>query len=306
MFVLQFISYFPLYILYIFHPYFVELVTPEALNIFNWYLKLYLLLGVPYFFVNGSLAPKEIAKFKSLKKSLFQIYTHRRIDETARVHLFKIVVKGFYAPLMLNFAFSHAYQVRKLLPFVFSSRPSFDTVNQLLLNTIFLIDTSIFAFGYLVETHWLKNSIKSVEPTLFGWVAALITYPPYNWISNIFLPFIKIDPLPLPSAVTIILQVVILLCYTLYAWATVALLFKASNLTNRGIVTAGPYRYLRHPAYIGKNIAWWLETLPYLNHPLNFVSLLGYNLIYYLRAITEERHLARDPSYGKYKKTTRF
>ena len=47
-----------------------------------------------------------------------------------------------------------------------------------------------------------------------------------------------------------------------YAWATLALGLRASNLTNRGIVTTGPYRWLRHPAYVAKNLSWWIGATP--------------------------------------------
>ena len=40
-----------------------------------------------------------------------------------------------------------------------------------------------------------------------------------------------------------------------YALASIALNFKSSNLTNRGIVARGPYAIVRHPAYITKNLA---------------------------------------------------
>ena len=48
----------------------------------------------------------------------------------------------------------------------------------------------------------------------------------------------------------------------IYASASVALNFKASNLTHRGIIATGPYRFIRHPAYICKNMAWWIGSIP--------------------------------------------
>ena len=50
----------------------------------------------------------------------------------------------------------------------------------------------------------------------------------------------------------------------IYAWATVAFGPRFSNLTNRGILTHGPYRFTRHPAYLAKNCLWWLTTVPVL------------------------------------------
>ncbi|WP_430991383.1 isoprenylcysteine carboxylmethyltransferase family protein, partial [Escherichia coli] len=50
----------------------------------------------------------------------------------------------------------------------------------------------------------------------------------------------------------------------IYAWATVAFGFRFSNLTHRGILTHGPYAFSRHPAYLSKNLFWWISTVPML------------------------------------------
>lgn len=50
----------------------------------------------------------------------------------------------------------------------------------------------------------------------------------------------------------------------IYAWATVAFGIRFSNLTHRGILTHGPYAWTKHPAYVSKNLFWWLSTMPFL------------------------------------------
>ncbi|MBK6974164.1 MAG: DUF1295 domain-containing protein [Sterolibacteriaceae bacterium] len=98
----------------------------------------------------------------------------------------------------------------------------------------------------------------------------------------------------------------ILLLTGVYVWATVIFGGRFSNLTHRGIITSGPYRYTKHPAYIAKNISWWLVAVPFVVTESLAVSLkqclllLMVNGIYYLRAKTEERHLSRDPDYVRY------
>ena len=98
----------------------------------------------------------------------------------------------------------------------------------------------------------------------------------------------------------------ILILIGIYVWATIPFGIRFSNLTNRGIFTNGPYRYTKHPAYVSKNISWWLISMPYysldgtpeaIRHCL---LLLCVNLIYFLRARTEERHLSKDPDYIAY------
>ena len=50
----------------------------------------------------------------------------------------------------------------------------------------------------------------------------------------------------------------IILFELIYLLATFAFGVRFSNLTHRGILTNGPYRYTKHPAYIAKNISWWM------------------------------------------------
>jgi hypothetical protein len=81
---------------------------------------------------------------------------------------------------------------------------------------------------------------------------------------------------------------------------------RFSNLTHRGIITNGPYGLTKHPAYVSKNLAWWLISIPFLASGGAFKALkkcsllLLLNSIYYLRAKTEERHLSNDPDYQQY------
>ena len=76
--------------------------------------------------------------------------------------------------------------------------------------------------------------------------------------------------------------------------------------TNRGIITNGPYRWVKHPAYLSKNLSWWLISLPFIPGAGWLVALQscvllgGVNAIYWLRAKTEERHLGADPTYRDY------
>lgn len=87
----------------------------------------------------------------------------------------------------------------------------------------------------------------------------------------------------------------------IYAWSTVAFGIRFSNLTYRGVLTNGPYRFSRHPAYLSKNLFWWLSTLPFLvtsHSPVDMVRdtvFLGcVSAIYFWRARTEEAHLLRE------------
>jgi len=96
----------------------------------------------------------------------------------------------------------------------------------------------------------------------------------------------------------------ITLLWGVFVCASISLGFKASNLTNRGIVKNGPYRFVRHPAYSAKLALWYIQGIFFGRFCLGL--LLGFTLIYFLRAWTEERHLSMDPGYIEYKKSVRW
>ena len=101
------------------------------------------------------------------------------------------------------------------------------------------------------------------------------------------------------------MRIIVLVFLGIYLAATFALGPKASNLTNRGIVSRFPYSIVRHPAYISKNIVWWLTMLPIINWKFA-VGMVFWSLIYFFRALTEERHLLQDPDYQEYCKKVKW
>jgi protein-S-isoprenylcysteine O-methyltransferase Ste14 len=168
---------------------------------------------------------------------------------------------------------------------------------------VFIIDCGWALFGYSTESRWLGNKTRSVEPTGFGWVVCIFCYPPFNNILGTYLPLDN-GPMRITDPDwQVAFRAITVFLFAIYASATVAFGFRFSNLTNRGIVTRGPYRFVRHPAYLCKCTAWWLEHIPTMTitKALFLTLLCG---VYSLRAWTEERHLGMDPEYRAYKKKT--
>lgn len=168
---------------------------------------------------------------------------------------------------------------------------------------IFAVDCGFALLGYASESRWLGNKTRSVEPTAFGWLVCISCYPPFNSVLGTYLPLERGSALITSETVLLVFRGAVVFFFAIYAAATVSFGFKFSNLTNRGIVTRGPYRFVRHPAYLCKCVAWWLEHLPTITlTKAFFLSLLcGW---YALRAWTEERHLSKDPDYRAYKQKT--
>ena len=158
-----------------------------------------------------------------------------------------------------------------------------------------------------------NSVVRSVEPTALGWLVALLCHPPFNSITGGFLNGRADDNNRfLSESSTFILRVIMLGFWVIYTWGTVALGAKFSNLTNRGTVSKGPYRFVRHPAYAAKNIAWGLSIIPLLATSsfregfLMLLAWLGVAFIYFMRAITEERHLLADADYQKYCEVVKY
>jgi protein-S-isoprenylcysteine O-methyltransferase Ste14 len=125
--------------------------------------------------------------------------------------------------------------------------------------------------------------------------------PPYNNVLGTYLPLDNGPSIVTNDNALLALRAATVFLFAIYAAATVSFGLRFSNLTNRGTVSRGPYRFVRHPAYLCKCSAWWLEHIPTLTITKAFFLTLLCG-VYALRAWTEERHLGMDPEYREYKK----
>jgi protein-S-isoprenylcysteine O-methyltransferase Ste14 len=215
-------------------------------------------------------------------------------------------VKFFFMPLMVAWLFGGSLALGHAL-----LNPGTLDFYHFMMSLIVLVDLSCFTVAYGVEHPKLNNEIRSVEPTFLGWASALACYPPFHLASFAVIGWY---PLEHPEYDAYGIQwpagLLMLGLMGIYTWASVALGLKASNLTNRGTVSRGPYAVIRHPAYICKNLFWWVAAMPVV---LRFAqagewgtvcfaifSLTVWTGIYTVRALTEERHLKADPDYRDY------
>jgi hypothetical protein len=180
-----------------------------------------------------------------------------------------------------------------------------------LISLIFLFDVSFGVAGYVFTSRLLDAHIRSSNPYLWGWMFALICYPPFILFGsdgplNYQGEYMWSDWLAGNDILLILWGVMLVLLTLVYVSATVVFGLRFSNLTNRGILTNGPFRYFKHPAYLSKSLYWWVAYLPFLSviGPVdavrNSLLLLVVNFIYYMRARTEEWHLMEDPDYQAY------
>jgi hypothetical protein len=50
----------------------------------------------------------------------------------------------------------------------------------------------------------------------------------------------------------------------IYVWSTAVFGLRFSDLTHRGIITNGPYRWVKRPAFLTKNLSWWMISVPFI------------------------------------------
>ena len=236
-------------------------------------------------------------------KVVFSRLSNRRTGTLLR----DLLVKLFFVPLMIVFFYGNCGNFLRSLH---AGAASFDQFYLMAYWGILVIDVSLTLIGYVGTLRCLGNKSVSVEPTMLGWMVALACYPPFNQITDTYLPYSRSLGIPWfehPGAwLDILCKLGVLILMGIYAWATMAFGCRFSNLTNRGIVTRGPYGLIRHPAYACKNLAWWLESVRCLASVWQLLFLAGFNALYLLRALTEERHLRQDPDYEEYCKLVRY
>ena len=225
-------------------------------------------------------------------------------------HFRSWLVKAFFIPLMVVWMHGEA---SKLITFdlahaAWTNLRAYDFLYDL----IFGVDLLFCTCGYILSFRVIDTHVRSAEPTMYGWVVALFCYQPfYSLMEAQYVRYSQDYGFgtwlgDAPVAVRWAWAGTILALISIYSLGTVTFGVRFSNLTHRGILTNGPYRFTKHPAYITKNLSWWLVSVPFVPHTgvvdaIRHSLLLGcVNTIYFLRAKTEEAHLSRDPTYVEY------
>ena len=226
-------------------------------------------------------------------------------------HIRSWIIKAFFLAFMLSIVPGNWHDVIAADTAVTMADPM--ALANWLIALMFMIDVSFATVGYVLTMKPLNAHIRSPNPYAAAWVAALICYPPFILMQNG-------GPLDYHQGtgdwaywfadapqVKAVIAILLVLLTAVYAWSTVAFGIRFSNLTHRGILTHGPYAWTKHPAYLSKNLFWWLGTMPFLattgnvNDAIrNTVLMAAVTGVYYWRAVTEEKHLSADADYRAY------
>ncbi|QIG48159.1 hypothetical protein G5V57_10745 [Nordella sp. HKS 07] len=183
---------------------------------------------------------------------------------------------------------------------------------QMLVAVIYFWDLCIAATGYFATLRLFGWQIRSCSPYPIAWLVTLICYYPfYGFLYRAFLNYDDdgyywttwLDGSPILLAIW---GTAILALKFTWIWSNAPFGLLFSNLTNRGIVTDGAFRFSKHPSYISKNMFWWLIAVPFVSPAgisfavENSLQLAAIGLIYFFRAKYEELHLSEEPRYVQY------
>jgi len=233
-----------------------------------------------------------------LKRKITNLNNHKEL-------LLSWLVKIFFIPLMYTWTI---ISVEQLLLHDWKPNPGNIIAGLFIFGLS--IDLIIASAGYIFSSRLLKNQTISTDKSWLGWLSCMICYPPLlslmlyikeqtdsitwdTWLT-------PTDPIYWAWAALIVLT------WVIYWFSTIAFGLRFSNLSWRGLVDKGPYRFSKHPAYISKNIYWWLHTVPFIgaetaiDFTTNILGLTFVSLIYYIRAKTEEKHLMQFSEYRSY------
>jgi len=162
-------------------------------------------------------------------------------------HFLGWLVKLYFLPLM--FVYLTNYMTSLKLDFR-TTTAGYETLYTL----TFFTDTAFAVVGYAFGNKMLDSHLRSTEPTAFGWTIALMCYQPF-WgvIGGQYIVYGGAWGVWLGGAapwVRTLWATAILVCEALYVWATIAFGTRFSNLTHRGVITVGPYYFLKVCAFV--------------------------------------------------------
>lgn len=267
-----------------------------------------LVVGIPYIVFVDAVMQQPKDRYYWLGRLVLRKDTE--ITRSALIqHCYIWICRGYFVALLFVYFSREIQVVLDMAPM-----PQDMGVAHFYYEAFHLISALLFTIavaGFLFPLRLMGTHIRSIDPTLFGWWVCLFFYQPFQVFANMYfgLPAVDEPWIDALQGLPMVQQ----------AWCGMLLLFLVGQVTadatlgsrfgqmmHRGIVTNGMYRYTKHPSYIFAVLFIWFTFMPPLiysdlPHILHTsFGLSGLTLVYYLRARTEERHLARDPDYVAY------
>ena len=231
-----------------------------------------------------------------------------RFSPRLRDHALGWAVKAFFLPIMFYYL---ALNTTRLGAIADGFGGDLVEIALALILICIIVDLAVANVGYAMTMRLFDAHIRSPNRYLGAWLVTLVCYAPFNEIvmgrifdyRNELQWHNVIGDYP---ALMVPWIAAILALYVLHVWSKAVYGLRWSNLTHRGILTAGPYRFTKHPDYVTKSIFFWLTAAPFLTAAdpatalTSTAALVVTNLIDLGRARMEEKHLSDDPDYVAY------
>ncbi len=316
------------YSFYDIHPYYKAIEKNRVF--FSYLLKLYLILGLPYFFITLIFKSSSTEDFydpairiihiiKDITRRLFRqegIGTVFKVfaKQYNRKVLLNIIMRGYFIPFMIIQVYANIDNAIR------SSQYNFQGYNLFAILTwtsaiLWLMDTTNASLSYCIESRWIENRSRSIDMTVGGWLVCLSCYAPMNNVTGLLFPFGPLAAEKYPDSIlfndaAFIYSIKFLEISALIAhvYADVSLGPSIANITFKRLQTRGLYGMIRHPGTTFKLLLWWVQSVFYIRFwSIEYLSgHLMWNVIYILRALTEERHLKKFTEYREYMKKVRY
>ncbi len=288
------------------------------------FMQWYFILGLPYFMLTLTFKASHTADFfdpairlflmgKYLFRGLLvpQARPRARRVFTRRYHrkvLLNLVMRVYFIPVMVIQVYN-GFQLS--VHGLSQGLPGGDLLTLLfwLTGVLWLVDSLAAATSYSIESRWTENHSRSIDLTTAGWTVCFACYPPLNEVTStlfLFSPNVvgnSVQDLVFAhSTFFMALKVLEFTLLVALVYTDLSLGPSVANITFKRLQSRGPYALVRHPATTCKLTLWWMQSIFFIQF-WSWDVIIGqvmWNVIYILRALTEERHLRQYAEYRQY------
>jgi len=168
-------------------------------------------------------------------------------------------------------------------------------------STLIALELTLAINGYLFGFERIVPTLRSMQRSWVGWVSCLICYSPFILLIPPAKAIFNNESLWPVRNPPVVIGIVLFGATLLSLSATVSYGLRFANLANRGVVTTGPFKLMKHPQYSFHIVGFWSAAIFFL--PFSWTTLAALMFLtasYRLRALTEERHMSESPEYVQY------
>lgn len=318
------------YQFYQLHPFYSTSKFQTNLFFFEKLLDIYLIAGLPYFFITLIFKSSRIEDFYDpavriihivrqislrawQRKSFCDIFSVMSKKYNRKV-LLVFLMRGYFIPIMIIQVYGNLFNAISLSH---NNINSHSLLSFLFFTTaiLWLMDTINASLAYALESRWIENRSRSIDLTIGGWLVCLACYEPLNMVTATLFPWppsvasldtndLVYSNLSFLYAIKII-EIIVLAAHI---YTDVSLGPSVANITLKKLQTKGFYGIVRHPATTLKLLFFLIQSIFYKRfYQIRFIyGYFMWGMVYIMRAFTEERHLSHFEEYREYRRKVKY